>query len=122
MTRKHATNAQFVDALERARRTIRARASEASTSASAQDGLRELMSTVGFVRASTGRRGRRMFGEDARAKTLERDGGGGARRESVSSPPPPVVSADDEFDAFITSFVSETERLRGRLERKQPII
>jgi coproporphyrinogen III oxidase len=83
VTRKHATNAQFVDALERARRTIRARASEASTSASAQDGLRELMSTVGFVRASTGRRGRRMFGEDARAKTLERDGGGGARRYVV---------------------------------------
>lgn len=46
----------------------------------------------------------------------------GARRETVSSPPPPAVSADDEFDAFITSFVSETERLRGRLERKQPII
>ena len=46
----------------------------------------------------------------------------GARRESVSSPPPPVVSADDEFDAFITSFVSETERLRGRLERKQTIL
>jgi hypothetical protein len=48
----------------------------------------------------------------------------GARRGEFESPATATSApvADDEFDAFIASFVSETERLRGQLERKQPII
>ena len=93
VTRKHADDARMVSLLRDAQMRIRAFDAREETTANAptptmqstraQDGLRELVSTVGFVRASTSRRGRREFGRDA--KEVRRPGedsvvDGGARR------------------------------------------
>jgi len=62
----------MVDILRDAATRIRANARASTSSPDVVDGLRTLTSTVGYVRASTSRVGRRRFGWEAESREVSR--------------------------------------------------
>ena len=62
----------MLDILRDAATRIRANARASSSSPDVADGVRTLVSTVGYVRASTSRVGRRRFGWEAESREVSR--------------------------------------------------
>ena len=72
ITRRHAADERMLDILRDAATRIRANARASSSSPDVADGVRTLVSTVGYVRASTSRVGRRRFGWEAESREVSR--------------------------------------------------
>ena len=72
VTRRHAADERMLDILRDAATRIRANARASSSSPDVADGVRTLVSTVGYVRASTSRVGRRRFGWEAESREVSR--------------------------------------------------